>query len=289
MGVRKDQATLTKAERQRFVDALLALKANGVYDKFVKEHRTAMPPTGSGGMAMKKMAHRNPWFLPWHRDFLRRLELELQKIDSRVSLPYWNWVRDRAKSASIWNEDFMGGDGRSGDGHVTTGQFAFDKGHWPITVQSDSQTDPALRRTLGRERDDSGRLFRLPTKKAVTGALKRTPYDAAPWKDDSPGATGDDFRPELEHVVHDPVHMWVGGTMELATSPNDPVFFLHHANVDRLWAAWHQQHPNEAAYLPVNGGGVFDASKPMPGAGAKPADLIDIATLGYGYDTLAVA
>jgi tyrosinase len=61
--------------------------------------------------------------------------------------------------------------------------------------------------------------------------------------------------------MHNIVHDWVAGmvllpdgkirygTMEpLETSPNDPVFFLHHANVDRLWAQWESSHPD--AYGP---------------------------------------
>ena len=38
--------------------------------------------------------------------------------------------------------------------------------------------------------------------------------------------------------------------MESSTSPNDPVFYLHHANVDRIWSAWRQRHPN-ANYRPL--------------------------------------
>ena len=34
------------------------------------------------------------------------------------------------------------------------------------------------------------------------------------------------------------------------TSPNDPVFWLHHCNIDRLWAEWRVQHPTRDAYLP---------------------------------------
>ena len=37
------------------------------------------------------------------------------------------------------------------------------------------------------------------------------------------------------------------------TSPNDPVFFLHHCNIDRLWALWQQAHP-ASAYQPAAGG-----------------------------------
>ncbi|WP_230210902.1 tyrosinase family protein [Streptomyces kaniharaensis] len=46
--------------------------------------------------------------------------------------------------------------------------------------------------------------------------------------------------------VHDQVHDWVGASMsDLATAPADPLFFLHHANVDRLWSTWHPTHPSE--------------------------------------------
>jgi tyrosinase len=50
--------------------------------------------------------------------------------------------------------------------------------------------------------------------------------------------------PGLE-LYHGRVHMWVGGnTMpEVMTSPHDPMFWLHHANVDRLWAQWQSKYP----------------------------------------------
>ncbi|MFD2884266.1 tyrosinase family protein [Pseudomonas lini] len=53
-----------------------------------------------------------------------------------------------------------------------------------------------------------------------------------------------------EERIHNNVHVWVGGDMGLSSSPNDPVFFLHHCNVDRLWAAWQAKHP-AAAYVPA--------------------------------------
>ena len=39
-------------------------------------------------------AHRGSIFLPWHREFLRRFELDLQKEVSDVTLPYWDWAAD---------------------------------------------------------------------------------------------------------------------------------------------------------------------------------------------------
>ena len=274
--VRKNHLSLSRAEKKRFVDAILRLKEKGVYDRLVKDHRQAMP--AMGGMAMANMAHRNPWFLPWHRRFLLRFESELRKVDARVNLPYWDWLDDRGKSSPLWDADFMGRSGTGPKDHVPDGPFAYEAGHWRLTVQSDGVRDPALRRALGRE-------GRLPTKAQIRGSLKRTPYDTAPWDDTKRQRSdpGRGFRPTLEHIVHDPVHMWVGGTMELSTSPNDPVFFLPHANVDRLWAVWEQLNKGEASYLPVSEGTKFDQAKSMPVIKGRPRDFLSHHKLGYRY------
>jgi tyrosinase len=76
--------------------------------------------------------------------------------------------------------------------------------------------------------------------------------------------------------------------MARATSPNDPVFFLHHCNVDRLWALWQEQHPDEQAYLPLAGGiegvNLNDPMLPWGGA-ATPASVTNHRALGYWYET----
>jgi tyrosinase len=57
--------------------------------------------------------------------------------------------------------------------------------------------------------------------------------------------TFDTFVEGLESI-HDAVHMWVGATMsDLTTAAADPLFYMHHANVDRLWWNWHQDYPNQ--------------------------------------------
>jgi len=46
--------------------------------------------------------------------------------------------------------------------------------------------------------------------------------------------------------IHDDVHVWVGATMtDITTAAADPLFYMHHANVDRLWWTWHPTHQNE--------------------------------------------
>src|SRR6266571_1110573 len=48
------------------------------------------------------------------------------------------------------------------------------------------------------------------------------------------------------------VHSAVGGDMETGSSPSDPLFWLHHANIDRLWAKWQKQHPGVKPVLRQN-------------------------------------
>jgi tyrosinase len=46
------------------------------------------------------------------------------------------------------------------------------------------------------------------------------------------------FEPSLENQPHNPVHDIIGGIMATMQSPLDPIFWLHHANIDRLANAW---------------------------------------------------
>jgi tyrosinase len=48
------------------------------------------------------------------------------------------------------------------------------------------------------------------------------------------------FETSFENMPHNPVHNIIGNVMADMQSPTDPIFWLHHANVDRLWSAWQQ-------------------------------------------------
>jgi tyrosinase len=50
--------------------------------------------------------------------------------------------------------------------------------------------------------------------------------------------TSNAYEPALENAPHNPIHNLIGGYMAGMQSPRDPIFWLHHANIDRLWAAW---------------------------------------------------
>ena len=77
-----------------------------------------------------------------------------------------------------------------------------------------------------------------------------------------------------------------------ATSPNDPVFYLNHANVDRIWSGWQQKHgnppylPDAAASSELAGHRLNDPVASIFSVAPTPADLLDVSAY-YSYDTVA--
>jgi len=68
--------------------------------------------------------------------------------------------------------------------------------------------------------------------------------------------------------MHNGMHGWIGGSSGQMSqplySPHDPFFYLHHCNIDRLWAMWQADgHANE---YPSNSGLVGVRTGVCPGA-----------------------
>ena len=276
--VRKNQNTLTDSEKEAFVDAIKKLKNTytdgstlSVYDQFVQEHHDAFTASE---------AHGGPAFLAWHREFLLQFEQALQSVDSSVTIPYWDFTTDNSTTSSIWSDDFMGGNGDPKDDNIVK-SGPFRQGEWKL-VLGDST---ALRRDFG------DLVPTLPTADDVQAAFDASNYDVSPFDVGSP--IDQSFRNNLEGFnhssgeaeLHNRVHLWVGGSMDIDYSPNDPVFWMLHANIDRLWAQWQAANPNDQ-YDPESGAAdgqnLYDTMNPF---GVTPADVLDHFSLGYRYDT----
>lgn len=143
---RRNVTSLTPDQRAAYVNAVLELKKKGRYDQYVHWHHHVMVPTvlpdEPKDAGYRNGAHLGPAFLPWHREFLLQLEDDLQAIDPSVTIPYWDWAADAARkdarTASIWQDDFMGGDGKEFDQwRVQTGPFAYKNGNWPVPSYPD--------------------------------------------------------------------------------------------------------------------------------------------------------
>ncbi|MEI4801287.1 tyrosinase family protein [Bacillus sp. FJAT-51639] len=276
---RRNARTLTDEQKRDYVKAVLELKSSSQYNQYVLTHnQAAMRPTPSNGDPnQRNAAHNGPAFFPWHREFLRRFEQDLRNKVPGIAIPYWEWTIDHENS-SIWNNDFMGGNGDPGDNNlVKTGPFAVN--NW-TTIDENGNPAGGLSRAFGQNPSASS----LPSQTDLdgqNGAFKETQYDSAPWDLNS----SQSFRNHFEVQLHNLVHRWVGGSMLPMTSPNDPVFFLHHCMVDKCWADWQKLFPN-AGYVPTGGGpeghNLNDAMFPWP---TRPADVLNHRQLGYLYDT----
>ncbi|GAA2256794.1 tyrosinase [Streptomyces ruber] len=271
---------LTRAERRRFVGAVLALKRRGEYDEFVRTHVDHYVADGETGL---RTAHMAPSFLPWHRRYLLEFEAALRRVDDSVTVPYWDWTRDRTTTSVPWTADLLGGNGRRSDRQVTTGPFAYATGDWTIRV---GVTDVEY---LTRDFGHPQQPVDLPTRGELDAALADPVYDSAPW--DSTSREG--FRNKLEGWgsgrgsaswrAHNRVHRWVGGHMVGGASVNDPVFWLHHAFVDLQWTLWRRRHPG-ARYLPARPPGpagsqeglVVARHEPMPPWEETPGRMEDV-------------
>jgi tyrosinase len=263
-------------------------------------HVRAMMKMTPPSQNSRNAAHRGPVFLPWHRYLLIVYEQQLQRVlqDTTFALPYWAWNRDgdlpaaQQSQAPIWGVNTMGG---SGD-PVTTGPFAnpnADPNKFIVRVEANS-AGQLVNTNRGLARNIAGDTATLPTTIDARAAIDPDTYDEPDWGVDSDATMRDlveGWQPDPPGM-HNRVHVWIGGDMSPASSPNDPVFFLNHCNVDRLWAAWRQKYPN-ASYLP---GGNAPASlkyhrltdklySVFPNA-PKVSDMIDVSDI-YSYDTVA--
>lgn len=304
MPIRRNIVT-NAAARQSYVQGVLALKSQftgvttnmlgipgpvrqvSTWDRFVAWHAVAMG-----------VAHRRPLFLPWHRLMLRTLEqLMAQALnDPAFGLPYWDWAADgqlptqaQRLAAPVWADNCMGS--------AASGPGSFSLSAFPIRLAEGGagslvQVNRALQRSRGVGVPGISNP-RLPTKSATAAAVSAAGYDVAPWNTSSPSG----FRVRAEgwnppNDLHNLVHIWVGGDMLPSSSPNDPVFYLNHCNVDRIWERWMQGHGRQ--YRPTNSTAGAPAGQrlndPMPspfGNPVTPANLLNMLNV-YTYDSLTV-
>jgi tyrosinase len=293
--MRRNQAKISDAEWTQFLDAVLALKAQqapdgtNMYDNYVMNHL-------EGAFA----GHKGPAFFAWHRWYLSAFEGQLQLLDPRknelLSLPYWDWTVDQSAPSWPFKPDtsttkFLGTNGRASDGEIMDGKFAYGGGRWKLNVRTPMEGS-ALRRQFGTY------ISSLPSYADLWATLNQTSYDKGPFWDMRSDSGFRNFaegwKPGDGDGMHNRVHMWVGGSMLPMTSPNDPVFWLHHCFVDKLWVIWQAMHQKDVgyqAYLPSEGANLGhnlnDSMAPFDEGGSPvtPADVLNHRKLGYRYDT----
>ncbi len=177
--------------------------------------------------------HASWWFLPWHRMYISWFERIVRSIvvaqggPDDWALPYWNYSRGAP---------------------TNTLPPAFRTPAWPdgeddnpLHVPEPGRNTAGINRGAALAREDvdesmalAQRSFTPPPPPGFGGTAIREPAHFAPRQ----------FTGALENVPHNVVHGAVGGDFEtgLMADPNhaaeDPIFWLHHSNIDRVWAHW---------------------------------------------------
>ena len=234
---RKNQSKMTTEEKNRFLNGIQTLINNGQYGPHVSHHANM---THNMHGSMGPVGEQR--FLPWHRVYLFELEQMLQAFDPEIFIPYWDWSLDR--SIPTWLQNFT-----------------------PTVIVD------GLPRTVTRAPGvHSNPRSKLPSIQDVSTVGNEINYTAF-----TRGLEGGRPTNRYQTAMHNGVHMWVGGIMsDIMYSPTDILFWLHHANCDRLWAMWQKNHSNQNPNL----SGTDAIMDPWP---FNEEDTRDTTNFGYVY------
>lgn len=237
--------------------------------------------------------HVEPFFLPWHRAYIYWFEVIVRAVVAELkgpedwALPYWNYsLHEDAdptwpRAALPWvfcQERLPAEDGAPGDPNPLFIADRAKRGLQPTTADGTPMyLDPRTPFYFD--------AFGRPSYGEFNSTLDREPHGAV----HSDVGTGDG----LEATIG-----WMGSTV---TASFDPIFWLHHAEIDRFWTAWSAAHdnPSNAAWLQATGDPQLDTrwnfwkdehlDDPVR---TLPGDMLDTESLGadfphgYRYATL---
>jgi tyrosinase len=192
-------------------------------------------------------------FLPWHRYLIRAHELLLQRLCGyNGAQPYWDELGDYESGsiheAAIFDPVFgFGGDGGE-DSCIQDGPFR------DLTLHMSRESNYA-NYCLSRSFDQQ--WFTWANRSNIEECFVMTEYNDA-WQC-------------YNEFPHSAGHAVIGGVMgDPVESSGDPIFYLHHAYLDRLW--WQWQQADEASRLTAIGG-----------ANVPPQSILDLVGL-HGPD-----
>jgi len=226
--VRKEWHSMTDTERMdyiRAVNCLIKTPASGTfrqaknrYEDFVALHQELTPNV-----------HGNSKFLPWHRYYIWAFEDELRSVCKYTgNLPWFDETvyAGNFPASSIFSSTYFGSVNVGGR-CVTDGQFK----NMTLNVGPGTSNQPHCL-SRNNNNDDTANC----ASQFVNICQGRTDYS--------------DYEACLEGGCHAYGHNGVGAVMsDVYSSPGDPVFFLHHGLVDRLWRVWQNQNPTRATTI----------------------------------------
>jgi len=255
---------------------------------------TPLPTAAVSDLYWDQCQHGSWYFGPWHRGYLWALEAQVRtdviKLGGPASwaLPYW---------------DYFGAGSEFNIPPAFTQQNLPDGSANPLYVAA--RYGP----------DGNGNIFVLTPTEESNGpvteqCLTNDVYTGEDANTRSPGFGGPNTGfshsantyGNLESNPHNFVHVEVGGSsgpvqglMSVpGTAALDPIFYLHHANIDRMWAGWNQNPANTNPTDPnwLNGPAAIGEAEfvmPMPYGSSwvyTPQQMSSLSQLNYQYDSL---
>jgi tyrosinase len=243
-----------------------------------------LPPSKIMNTFWDQCQHGSGFFLPWHRGYLVALENILRDIIIKLNgpvdwaLPYWNYLK-------------------TGQNYIPP---AFAQKNLP-----DGKANPLyVLERYGPNKDSKVYVVIEGTEGLVaTDACQLKPNYIA-----SNGYGGLAYSNLFQHFSHDYgaiesnphnyVHRLVGNTdpydkpglmLDPDTAALDPIFYIHHCNIDRMWAAWNEtgknSNPTESDWSEQPNGNQRHFAMTMDAAGTEwrftPKDVTRIATINY--------
>ncbi|HUF17833.1 MAG TPA: tyrosinase family protein [Thermoanaerobaculia bacterium] len=270
--VRKNIYTLTAGEINTLRSGVAAMKARPASDptSWIYQARMHAVDSGLAAALQDQCQHRQFLFFSWHRMYVYYFERILRKAsgDPNFALPYWNYSDDPAQRI-IPDAYRLPADTNSNSLFNATRQAAYNQG---VALPAADVTY-----TAGFNETNFA-----ATSAGVPSFGGRAVTAPAHFPVPSPGSG------QIELSPHNNVHNDISGDMASGESPRDPLFWLHHANIDRLWKRWialgnGRSNPTADAFWMNHVFTFFDENgAQIPLTGAQILDTVS--QLGYRYD-----
>ena len=234
--------------------------------------------------SFKYCPHGDWYFLPWHRAYVEMYENAARVLTNnpKFAMPYWNWTSLRQLPSAFTDKTYKGqpnplfvpgrGDPASMVRNPLTGQNAL----------TDALVGPKVIASIYKETVYEAFGTSRPVDYSVSPPQVQNNLDPK-WVPMGGGDQG-----ILERTPHNNVHNNIGAYMPQSNSPRDPIFMMHHGNIDRIWAHWTalgRMNSNDPLWrnMPFTDNYIGPDGKTYT---KVVMDLQDIETLGYTYDDL---
>lgn len=215
----------------------------------MKRRRDARSWSRQNTIHSRNGQHNNGLFLPWHRLQLAHLERIIAELTGHASFAMPYWDAQEHQTLPSWVT--------APDALLYERQRArgvdvldFNAARWARSPYMARLTSDGFETFAGRLPDGAGMV---------------------------------------EGYGHNYIHELVGGLMRrLTTAATDPIFWLHHCNVDRVWATWHARqaaniYPADWTSRTLNG---FVGGQGEDTGDWQVGNVLETRSLGYAYDHL---